>query len=499
MRRPSRARPLSNDASARLGLPYLAAAQAQKHVTLNAALARLDGLVQLSVMSRSTTAEPATPADGAVYIIPAGATGGDWAGKPAGTLAQFTAGAWSFITPGLGWLAFIQDENRLVLFEANGWVAALQVDPATGRLTLAPINGPQEITNNSGTLPAAPTDTVLRVSGRDGRQARLVFETFGQAGNFVYRRADGTAAAPMALAAGEVIGSFSWFGYGATGYTSSARAQVRCVTAEAWTDAAQGTQLVFVTTPAGTATVTTRALLGQSGGLRIDASGANATEDVNNVLSVKGNSALFEGASGGFTVSINKIASANDAAVVFETGYSARVLAGLLESDDFTLKLSPDGATYYAGLVADHASGRVSLPANPRFAATSSFDNYIPAATPTKLGFNVADLNPQNAFSAAINAFTAPAAGYYRFSVSVLFKKNAALPSAAAVQLYRNSSPAGRGMASVASPQDQTSSLNLAAALALNAGDVIDVRATLTGADGYIASAGSSFCGELIA
>ncbi len=490
---------MSNDASTRLGLPFLAAAQAQKHVTLNAALARLDGLVQLSVTSRSTVAEPTTPADGAVYIVTAGATGADWAGKPAGTLAQFTAGAWSFITPGLGWLGFVQDENRLVLFGAGGWVAALQVDPATGRLTLAPINGLQEITNSTGTLPAAPTDTVLRVSGQDGHQARLVFETFGQAGNFVYRRADGVAAAPTALAAGEVIGSFSWFGYGATGYTSSARAQVRCVTAEAWTNAAQGTQLVFVTTPAGTATVISRALLGQSGGLRLDASGANATEDVNNVLSVKGNSALFEAASGGsFRAALNKTASGNDAALVFETGYSARTLAGLLGSDDFTLKTSPDGATYYVGLVADHASGRVALPANPRFAATSNYDNYIAAATPTKLGFNITDLNPQNAFSATSNSFTAPAAGYYRFSVSVLFKKNTALPTAAKVELYKNGAAAGRGIASVASPQDQTSSLNLAVALALAAGDVIDVRATLAGADGYIAANGSSFCGEWV-
>jgi hypothetical protein len=490
---------LSNDASARLGLPYLAAAQAQKHVTLNAALGRLDGLVQLSAASRSVTAEPATPADGAVYIIPAGATGTDWAGKAAGMLALFTAGAWSFIAPGLGWLAFVQDETRLVLFGSGGWVPALQVDPATGRLTLAPVNGSQEITNNSGTLPAAPADTVLRVSGQDGHQARLVFDAFGGQGNFVYRRAGGTASAPVALAAGDIIGQFSWFGYGATGYSTASRAQLRCYAAEAWTDTANGTRLAFCTTGAGTTAQYIRLLVGQSGGVRIDASGVDAVEDTANALSVRGNSALFEAASGGsFRAAVNKTASANDAALMFETAYSARALAGLLGSDDFTLKLSPDGAAYFTGLVADHASGRVSLPANPRFAATSNFDNYIAAATPTKLGFNVADLNPQNAFSAASNAFTAPAAGYYRFSVSVLFKKNAALPSGAAVQFYRNGSPAGRGMASAASPQDQVTSLNLAVALALNAGDVIDARATLTGADGYIASAGSSFCGEWV-
>ncbi|RZJ39922.1 MAG: DUF2793 domain-containing protein, partial [Brevundimonas sp.] len=37
---------MSDDHSARLCLPYLAAAQMQKHVTLNEALTRLDALVQ---------------------------------------------------------------------------------------------------------------------------------------------------------------------------------------------------------------------------------------------------------------------------------------------------------------------------------------------------------------------------------------------------------------------------------------------------------------------
>ena len=55
---------MSEDFTARLGLPYLAAGQMQKHVTLNAALSRLDALVQTAVISRSVSNQPATPADG---------------------------------------------------------------------------------------------------------------------------------------------------------------------------------------------------------------------------------------------------------------------------------------------------------------------------------------------------------------------------------------------------------------------------------------------------
>ena len=47
---------MDGNSSARLGLPYLAAAQLQKHVTLNEALTRLDALVQTTVVSRTVAA-----------------------------------------------------------------------------------------------------------------------------------------------------------------------------------------------------------------------------------------------------------------------------------------------------------------------------------------------------------------------------------------------------------------------------------------------------------
>ena len=52
------------DISTHLLLPYLLAAQAQKHVTVNEALRLLDGLVQFAVLDRHLTAPPASPADG---------------------------------------------------------------------------------------------------------------------------------------------------------------------------------------------------------------------------------------------------------------------------------------------------------------------------------------------------------------------------------------------------------------------------------------------------
>lgn len=60
-------------------LPYLMAALAQKRAAHNKALRLLDGLVQLSVKSRSQTAAPASPTDRDRYILASGVSGG-WPG-----------------------------------------------------------------------------------------------------------------------------------------------------------------------------------------------------------------------------------------------------------------------------------------------------------------------------------------------------------------------------------------------------------------------------------
>ncbi|MFX9123681.1 DUF2793 domain-containing protein, partial [Acinetobacter baumannii] len=87
----------------------------------NEGLARLDALVACAVESRTVAAQPATPADGALYILPAGPTGSDWAGHQAGTLMRFEAGAWAAIGPPPGLVALVKDEPALLVRGASGW------------------------------------------------------------------------------------------------------------------------------------------------------------------------------------------------------------------------------------------------------------------------------------------------------------------------------------------------------------------------------------------
>lgn len=112
-----------------LALPFIYAAQAQKHVTHNEAIRVLDCLVQLSVLSRALATPPSSPADGARYVVAASPTG-DWTGH-AGNVAAFQDGAWAYFTAKEGWVAWVANEAVSIVFKAGSWVLV----PANGLIT----------------------------------------------------------------------------------------------------------------------------------------------------------------------------------------------------------------------------------------------------------------------------------------------------------------------------------------------------------------------------
>jgi hypothetical protein len=118
--------------STNLGLPLLLAAQAQKHVTVNESVQKLDLLVQLSALDRDLSAPPGSPADGARHIVAASPTGA-WAGQ-AGKIAAWQDGAWTFLTPREGWLAWIAGENRFLVYDGAAWSSNIG-DVTAGTLT----------------------------------------------------------------------------------------------------------------------------------------------------------------------------------------------------------------------------------------------------------------------------------------------------------------------------------------------------------------------------
>ncbi|MFV0409543.1 MAG: DUF2793 domain-containing protein [Paracoccus sp. (in: a-proteobacteria)] len=111
---------MTDQLTSRLALPLLQAAQAQKHVTVNESLARLDGLVNLVLISTSRSTPPAAVTDGTCFAVPTGAVA-SWAGHE-GEIAIAANGGWVFAEPQAGMHAFVVDTGMNAIHDGTTWV-----------------------------------------------------------------------------------------------------------------------------------------------------------------------------------------------------------------------------------------------------------------------------------------------------------------------------------------------------------------------------------------
>jgi hypothetical protein len=235
-----------SDATPHLGLPLIAASQAQKHVTHNEALGLLDALVQLACLDKDLSAPPPSPSEGDRYLVVASNPGGAWAGL-AGQVVRYADGLWTGAVPRAGWFAYLIDEADLYVFDGTAWMSF--------RRTLTAIQS----------------------------VSRLGINTAADGGNRLAVKSDAALLT--------------------------------------WDDVTPG--------------------------------------------------------SGDMRIAVNKRAAARDAGLIFETGYSARALLGTLGGDDFSLKVSADGAAFATALTASAAGGGID------FAST---ETALVAAPTTDLG-----------------------------------------------------------------------------------------------------------------
>ncbi|MBY6199851.1 DUF2793 domain-containing protein [Maritalea mobilis] len=160
-----------------LSLPMLAPAQAQKHVTVNEALGRLDGLTQLVLASVSEVTPPASAPEGTCYGVPVGAVN-DWAGQ-AGTVAIALGGGWVFAPARRGWRAMVLDAGEPAMFDGAGWrMGALTLSPGGAALAMRAVEMEVALT------PGASVTTPIAFPARAiafGVTGRVVAEIAGTA------------------------------------------------------------------------------------------------------------------------------------------------------------------------------------------------------------------------------------------------------------------------------------------------------------------------------
>jgi hypothetical protein len=128
----------------RLGITQLEEDQALPEVVVNEAVRVLEGYANAPhFISRTTTAQPVSPVDGDMYLLPGSATGTDWAGHD-DEIAQFINTAWDFKPAKEGYIAWVDDDDELVAFDGTDWVvinAASALDDLTDVNASAPANG----------------------------------------------------------------------------------------------------------------------------------------------------------------------------------------------------------------------------------------------------------------------------------------------------------------------------------------------------------------------
>lgn len=157
---------MADETTPRLALPLVAPAQAQKHVTVNEALLRLDALAQPRIASLSVGVPPGDAVDGDLYGVPSGA-GGAWSGAM-GQLALLSGGDWVFLPPADGMIAFVVDEGRIAVRRGGDWLTALAVSPHGAATLHEVIEGDVDLLGEAidGAVPIPERAIVLAVTTR---------------------------------------------------------------------------------------------------------------------------------------------------------------------------------------------------------------------------------------------------------------------------------------------------------------------------------------------
>lgn len=89
-----------------------------------------------------------------------------------------------------------------------------------------------------------------------------------------------------------------------------------------------------------------------------------AAPDATNKLSVNSSNILLNHDGAGIDLTYNKSAPSDNATMTFKTNFSARAIVGLAGSDDFSVKVSPDGQNFYTGFTIDKINGDFKVEKN---------------------------------------------------------------------------------------------------------------------------------------
>jgi hypothetical protein len=135
--------------------------------------------------------------------------------------------------------------------------------------------------------------------------------------------------------------------------------------------------------------------------------GVNTAASSPNLFSVKSNAALFaaidaaDGGTGDMRLQVSKEGSSDTASVFFSENFSGRAEFGLIGSDTFKLKVSPDGTAWTEAFNIDQDTGNLTLPRGLSLAGVIA---------PAQITADQADYSPAGLAAASVLQISADAA-----------------------------------------------------------------------------------------
>ena len=106
--------------------------------------------------------------------------------------------------------------------------------------------------------------------------------------------------------------------------------------------------------------------------------GINGLADPNERFLVNSQSALFNHDGDSHRLKLNKAGPADTASLIFQSGFEGRAELGLPGTDDFGIKVSPDGTVWHDAMAVDGQTGAVSFPSSGVELEGSLFSNLLP-------------------------------------------------------------------------------------------------------------------------
>lgn len=188
--------------SPNLSLPLLMPSQAQKHVTVNEALLRLDSAVNLVLRSLDLVTPPEAAPDGVAFGVPDGAVNA-WA-DAGGKIALGQGGGWVFMQPARGWRAFVEDRGAEAIHDGTAWqVGAATLTPkGAGIRMMSDELSHSIVAGNTNTVGWTPSGPVMML----GVTARVTEALSGGLTSWSL----GWASAPGQFGSGLGTGQGSW-------------------------------------------------------------------------------------------------------------------------------------------------------------------------------------------------------------------------------------------------------------------------------------------------